>query len=489
MRRLARLVRGALAGLRARAALRALAAPGTPLLLLAASAAAAPDLLELSCPPQISYRVYRDLDHDGMEDLIAVGEREAWLWHGRARPGKEPDAKLVMPQGAALFDVGPDDAKEQAFVVRTAQGYFALRPGAEPEALPHPSGPGLPLAPANLLWRAFFGDFDGDGKTDFLDVSLAGYTIAFAKGGAVRIPPLLLETAATRAVAASGKLVARYALGDWEYGDFDGDGFGDFAVLESDGLRIYPGLAAGGFDPAHASEVTLPDAAEADLWFRDFNGDGMTDVLAIRGHDGVASLLLAGEGKGLTAATRLGFTVPGELRSPVVADLDGDGRLDLALPYTARPSIEAAVRAIARGEAIVKVPVFLNRGGRACFAPRADAQFAFPARLRIAADSAGRIRIGGLIVVEHGADVDGDGRTDLVASIGPAELGIFRGVPEGLFEKEPWRRVPIPDCSDYEAVYTAAARLNGDAASDIILHYAGAGRRPDRLFLLLSGKE
>jgi len=473
----------------ARLLLRALAAPGAPLLLLAAGAAAEPELIELSCPPQIAYRVYRDLDHDGKEDLIAVGEHEAWLWHGRARPGTAPDAKLVLPEGAALFDVGPSDAKEQALVVRTAKGYFALKPGAEPESLPHPSGPGLPLAPANVLWRAFFGDFDGDGRMDFLDVSLAGYTITFAKGGAVRIPPLLLETAATRAIAASGKLVARYALGDWEYGDFDGDGLDDFAVLKDGGLRIYPGRAEGGFDPEHFADITLPDAEDADLWFRDFNGDGMIDVLAIRGHDGVASVLLAGEGKGLTAPTRLGFTVPGELRSPVIADLDGDGKLDLALPYTARPSIEAAVRAIARGEAIVKVPVFLNRGGRACFAPRADAQFAFPARLRITADSAGRIRIGGLIVVEHGADMDGDGRTDLVASTGPAELGIFRGVPEGLFEKEPWKRIPIPDCSEYEAVYTAAARLNGDAASDIILHYAGAGRRPDRLFLLLSGKE
>jgi len=459
------------------------------LLLLAGSAAAAPELLELSCPPRVLYRVYRDLDHDGFEDLIAVGEHEAWLWHGRKKIAAEPDTKLALPEGAALFDVGPGEAKEQALVVRTARGYFALRPGAAPEELPHPSGPGLPAAPANLLWRAFFGDFDGDGRTDFLDVSLAGYTIAFAAGGQVQLPPLLLETATTRAAAASGKLVARYALGEWTHGDFDGDGRPDFAVLQGDGLRVYPSDAEGRFDPARAEHVALPEATGADLWFRDFNADGFTDVLALKRHEGQASVILAGAEKGLAGASRLGFTVPGELRAPVLADLDGDKRLDLALPYTARPSIEAAVRAIARGEAIVKVPVFLNRGGRSCFAPRADAQFSFPARLRISSDTAGRIQIGGLIIVEYGGDVDGDGRTDLVVSLGPTSVGFFRGVPEGLFAKEPSETVGIPDCSAYEAVYTAAARLNGDASSDIILHYAGAGRRPDRLFLLLSRKE
>jgi hypothetical protein len=465
-----------------------LLSPAPSLLLLAALSAAEPDVLEISCPSKVTHRVYRDLDHDGMDDLILVGEREAWIWKGRKAIGREPDAKLPLPEGAALFDVGPPEAREQSLVVRTAAAYFALRPGAPAETLKTPSGPGLPAAPENLLWRTFFGDFDGDGRSDILDVSLLGYTIAFATGGQVRLPPVTLETAVTRAGAASGKLGARYALADWTRGDFDGDGFEDFAVLGEKGLLVYPGSKEG-YDAARTFEITLPEAKGSDLWFRDFNGDSLCDVLAVRRHDGIATVLLAGQGKGLKAPTRLGFTVPGEMRTPVLRDLDGDGRTDLALPFTARPSIEAAVRAVARGEAIVKVPVFLNKGGRACFGQRADAQFAFPARLRITADAAGRILIGGLIIVEYTGDVDGDGRLDLVASLGPALLGVFPGVTEGLFAKDPSTRIEVPDCSEYEAVFTASARLNGDAASDIILHYVGAGRRPDRLFLLLSRKE
>ena len=457
-----------------------------PLLLLAAAAAAEHVAVELECPADAPYRVARDLDGDGLDDLLLVTGSEAWLWHGR-REGfrRAPDARMPLPKGTAFFDVGPAGAAKQHLVARTAGGYFAVRPGAEPERLALASGFGLPPNPANLLWRGFFRDFDRDGAMDWIDVSLAGYAILFGGGGAVTIPPRLLETADTAAGAASDRIVARYAVGDWTDGDFDGDGRPDFAVMTPGGLLVYPGDDDGRFDPARNAEIGLGVEEDADLFFQDLNADGKTDVLAVRRKAGRAEVLIAG-GDGLKEPRRIRLAIPGEIRSALVDDLDGDGRPDLGLPFIPHPSVRMAVRAFVQGEVILKVPIFLNRGGDAPIGVRADKQVSLPVKIRVGTDSEGRITLSGLVVVEYGGDLDGDGRKDLVVTSKPTLLDVYRGVDGSIFADEAAFRIAIPDCSEYDTVRSVAANLNGDARADIVLQYRGGGRRPDRLVLLLS---
>jgi hypothetical protein len=460
------------------------------LALLAVVAAAEHTIVELRCPEKVSYRVVRDLEGDGLDDLLLVTQGEARLWRGRrgAFPA-DADVTWRLPEGAALFDVGPPDAEQQRPVVRTAAAYWALNLDGKAERLTTASGPGLPARPANILWRGFFGDFDRDGKGDFIDVSLYGYAIAFGGGGAVTLPPRLAETVDTRVNAASERLVARYGLGDWTPGDFNGDGLADFAVMTLNGLQVYPGDEKGRFDPAYVIGITLDDAPDAELTFADFNGDGKTDVLAIRRAAGKASVTMADAQRGLLKPHRIRLTVPGHVRHPVAADLDGDGAADLALPYTAKPSIQAGVRVVMRGEAILKVPIFRNRGGKIPFGARADRQISFPIRLRVSTDSTGRFMLGGLVVVEYGGDVTGDGRNDLLITARSTLLSVHRGKKGEIFEAEPSATLPIPDCSAFDSVLSAAADLNGDDRSDIILLYRGSDRLPDRLYLLLSRKK
>jgi len=460
------------------------------LTLLAAVVAAEHDVTELACPSKVSYRVLRDLDGDGLDDLLLVTHRDALLWRGR--PGAFPrdaDVSWRLPEGTALFDVGPPDAARQRLIVRTAAAYWALTPDGKAEQLENASGPGLPARPGNVLWRGFFGDFDRDGRGDFIDVSLYGYAIAFGGGGAVTLPPRLAETVDTRVNAASERLVARYGLGDWTAGDFNGDGRADFAVMTLNGLQVYPGDEKGRFDAAYVIGITLDDALDAELTFADFNGDGKTDVLAIRRAAGQASVTMADAQRGLLEPHRIRLTVPGHVRHPVAVDLDGDGAPDLALPYTAKPSIQAGVRVVMRGEAILKVPIFRNRGGRVPFGARADRQISFPIRLRVSTDSTGRFMLGGLVVVEYGGDVTGDGRNDLLITARSTLLNVHRGKKGEIFEEEPSATLPIPDCSAYDSVLSAAANLNGDDRSDIILLYRGSDRLADRLYLLLSRKK
>jgi len=449
------------------------------------------DIVTLDCPARIDYRVTRDLDGDGTTDLLLVTAREAWFWNGRtgAFP-KKPDVILKLPEGAALFDIGHVGVvKHEQLVVRTHDAYWSIPLTGDAQRLAMPSGPGLPVAPANVLWRGFFRDFDLDKKPDFIDVSLGGYRIRYGAGDEQVLPAQIVETVRTVGTAVSARRVARYAVQAWSDGNFNGDLRPDFAVETEQGLLVYTGDARGRFDAQRTITVSIPEAKESDLSYLDLNRDGQTDVLAVQRNKGKAIVLMASPTEGLAKPRRFEIVVPGRMRYPVLTDLDGDGLPDLALPYVPKPSFADAVRVLARGEFLVKAPVFLNRGGSRPFPALADTRLTLPVRVRMQADATGRIRLSGLIIVEYGGDLDGDGRKDFVVTEKTDELAVYRGVAQSVFRESVWIRIAIPDCASYDSVQSAAADLNGDKRSDMILLYRGQGRRPDQVHLLLSRKK
>ncbi|MHC4956107.1 MAG: FG-GAP repeat domain-containing protein, partial [Planctomycetota bacterium] len=289
--------------------------------------------------------------------------------------------------------------------------------------------------------------------------------------------------------AVSARHVARYSLGAWTDGNFNGDLRPDFAVETDEGLLVYLGDAKGRFAPGRTLRVPIPEAKDSDLSYLDLNRDGQTDVLAVQRKSGRAVVFTASPTKGLLKPYRFELAVPGHMRYPVLTDLNGDGQPDLALPYVPKPGFADAVRVLARGEFMVRAPVFLNRGGRRPFAATADTRLTLPVRMRMQADATGRIRVSGLIIVEYGGDLDGDGRKDFVVTERTDRLAVYRGVPHTVFRDEVWKHIDIPDCAAFDTVQSAAADLNGDNRSDIILHYRGEGRRPDQVHLLLSRKK
>jgi len=456
---------------------------------IAAAARAEFTTVTLQCPEQVSYRVVRDLDGDGLPELMLFNDSEVWIWHGGGDAWQSaPNLKIPLGEGAALFDVVDVGGKGAEIVVRTSEAYWAIDRGGERRRLPYESGPGLPRQPANLLWRGCAFDLDGDGKRDFIDVSLDGYRIAFAGGGdPVTLPARLLEVADTDVDVESERLIARYALAEWATGRFDADERVDFAVLTESGLLVYPGGADRRFDPARHELVEFEEARDAELSFVDVSGDGLTDVLAVRGKTGQTTVLVADPERGLVGARRIRLAVPGEVRFSILSDLNNDGRPDLGLPYLPKLKLQDMVRVVTRGEVLIKVPIFLNRGGANCFPLRADKQLTIPIRIRVYTDSAGRIRLSGLVVVEYEGDLDGDGRKDLLITSRADLLVVHRGVPDQIFAEEPDLEIPIPDCAEFDSVKSAAADLDGDGKSDVLLHYRGLGRRPDQVHLLLSG--
>ncbi|KAA0916414.1 FG-GAP and VCBS repeat-containing protein, partial [Streptomyces apricus] len=123
-------------------------------------------------------------------------------------------------------------------------------------------------------------------------------------------------------------------------GDFNGDGYDDFATVvtsrSGDGARTTETLVVvhgsrDGLDPATARRTPAGGGGAyfTSLLRTDLDGDGFTDLVAGRGKGDtrLGALALFGGARGVKDATPL--AVPDDFRPLAAADFDGDGTVDL----------------------------------------------------------------------------------------------------------------------------------------------------------------
>jgi len=257
------------------------------------------------------------------------------------------------------------------------------------------------------------GDFDGDGKIDVVASTVDGLT--FLRGdGAGNLTAVLVP-----ATAGVGTLAA---------GDFNGDGRLDVAAVTvlfgTVSVEVLLGDGAGHFTPVPPGAVV--GANLTNLVIGDFDRDGHLDVVI---GDNAGVHFLRGDGAGgLTSSAT--YPIAGGAFSIAAGDLDGDGRLDLAVTAS-NPSVATSLT--------------LLLGGPGGFVPAAPVPTDTPR--------------GHLVV----ADFDGDGHAD-VALVAMADLRLFRGDGAGHLTPSASRFVILDP-----AETVAAADVNGDGRPDLII--------------------
>jgi hypothetical protein len=176
-------------------------------------------------------------------------------------------------------------------------------------------------------WSTVVGDLNGDGKADVAVVNDQGVSVFFNSGSGTLLPPVSFATGTGPVWVAIG--------------DLNGDGKADLAVanrgapngseLVGGDVAVLLNMGGGTFVaanyPAGASPISV---AMADL-----NGDGKAD-LAVASGAGVSVLLNNGNGTFGAPASYGSGTNP---FSVAAGDLNGDGKLDLAVGGTDRASV------------------------------------------------------------------------------------------------------------------------------------------------------
>jgi len=178
--------------------------------------------------------------------------------------------------------------------------------------------PGSPFPSAVYVTSLAVGDLNGDGRPD----------LVFANGYGVTV---MLGDGTGRFAAASGTVLSGGTF--VTLGDFNGDGKPDLAVTGSYGnsVTILLGDGTGGFTPAPGSPFGA-GSGPGPAVVGDFNGDGKPDLAIVDFNDDTVTLLL-GDGTGwFITAPGNPFKAGANLRAFAVADFNGDGKSDLAIP-------------------------------------------------------------------------------------------------------------------------------------------------------------
>jgi len=385
-----------------------------------------------------------DLNHDGRNDLVVVGDSSIYVMFGNANGTFQNPVTYAAGVGAlsvTLADVNGDrfpdiaaTAADSSVTILLNNGNGTFRSGSTFQTGGSPT-------------YIAAGDFNNDGRMDLATANQADGTVSVFLG------------LGDGSFLFSANYYATVKLGALIVTDYDRDGnldiingYGDARMIgagdDTVNIDIMQGNGDGSFRALFGVPAATASAGTA-LTIGDFNGDGIPDSIIgdFFGSGGQNLYYFAGRANGvfqMPTTISLG-TGQVQVRNATAGDFNGDGRLDLAVTEGA-------------------VAILLNNGQG--FGP--------PTTF-----SSGGSGADGIVA----ADLNGDGKLDLaIANAGSGNTAVFFGGGNGAFQLQQTYTTPANSSK------IIAVDVNGDLKLDLIVTATGSTltTTPGAVYVLLN---
>lgn len=309
-----------------------------------------------------------DLDGDGVSDAAAaVRSRLGHLAWFRGRPGSKPEAaRRVWVYGTPDdVDAGDldEDGRDEVVVALREDALVVLHPAESRwgRRVSIPCGGRTGYGPDGLT----LADVDADGHLDAVVACYDAWSVQWLRGdgqGGLG-PPIEVGRVAEDAVRGAMRAFAPETIGPGgelagglrkvHAADLDADGHTDLLAVGDWGILLVAFGGPQGFEPARV--VATGVDGTNNLASGDLDGDGAPEVVVLTGMETQALVFHAPELRSGQLHPHRELELPNTPESLVLTDVDGDGRLDLAVAGEHASSVQ-----LLRGD---------GAGGFAPFAP------------------------------------------------------------------------------------------------------------------------
>jgi hypothetical protein len=416
-----------------------------------------------------------DVNGDGRLDAVSAGNgsNDVSVFLGDGAGSLGPAATFVTaigPKAIALADLSSDGNLDIVTEIFASSGLSVLLGNGAGTF----GAAKIVAAPGGVSRGGIIGfeDLNGDGLLDLVMTIHSGFSISLATpGGGYALPQIF----------GAGLVTAPFVVGD-----LNGDGVPDLvgrAQVAASAVQVFLGTGGGAFAPNAKYLLAYPGGSVAQISITDVNGDGFPDVVTA---GGVVEILL-GNGTGAlgTAAT---IPFAGTSNTASFGDLNGDGIVD-AVVSGAEPGKLRIL--LGTGGVTFGPPTFLVPFGQKndYLTAIADLDGNGTLDLVVASTQTNDIGIylgsgtgaltGATLLLAHGTpfaiavgDVNGDGKVDItVSNMGSGDVTVCLGKGSGLFDVRCYGVGGA--ASDF-----AIADLEANGTPDIIVAITGIAGKP-----------